>query len=92
MADIESRSANVSWTPVEPVIVESTGITEPVKDVVLDISYEAVIGQKAGASKSSISPEKCSYRGKECHFRYFRLTGRAKVEWLFYFFMIICLI
>ena len=65
--DIESRAATVSWTPCEPVINESTEVS--VKDLVDDISYEAAIGQKSGASKSPGSLEKCSYRGKECQFR-----------------------
>lgn len=75
MGDIDSTSATVSWKPVEPVIVEPITPMELAKNSVgLDVLYEAVIGQKTGASKSSSPQEKCSYRGKECHFRYLRLT------------------
>ena len=68
MRDIESRSATVSWTPVEPVIVEPNGESEVVavaKDDAMDISYEVVVGQRSTKS----AREKCSYRGKECLFR-----------------------
>ena len=69
--EIESRAATVSWTPVEPVISESTETSVKESMNVDDISYEAVIGQKSGNSKSERfgCVEKCSYRGKECHFR-----------------------
>uniref|UniRef100_A0A0P5L944 Fibronectin type III domain-containing protein 3B n=1 Tax=Daphnia magna TaxID=35525 RepID=A0A0P5L944_9CRUS len=70
VGDIDSTSATVSWKPVEPVILEPITPMELAKNSVgLDVLYEAVIGQKTGASKSSSPQEKCSYRGKECHFR-----------------------
>ena len=80
---MQTRSAAVSWDPVETVIAASTDDTtkddgdndaataddddDDVATEDLDISYQVVIGLKT--AKGACSQEKSCYQGKECHFR-----------------------